>query len=118
MLLDAMILATLSVIGFAMVYKKLPRKLRKFLEKHALFTDTMALLLTYSLFGGTLTALIAGALVGIMTSMLLHIANNPDDFMFLYDTIEMMNEKINALKKYFNTYGKEYKAEKEARLAS
>ena len=44
--------------------------------KHSLLTDTAACVLTYVLFGGTVTALFAAAFVGIIVSLMLAIMNN------------------------------------------
>ena len=44
--------------------------------KHSLLTDTAACVLTYVLFGGTVTALFAAAFVGIIVSLMLAILNN------------------------------------------
>ena len=112
MISDAVTLAILTTFGFMMVYKKLPRKIRKFLEKHATLTDVIALLLTYTFLGGTLTALTAGALVGIFTSCLLYVANNPDDFLYLYDLRNFMKQKLGQMKETLNNYGTEYRERK------
>lgn len=70
-------LACLTAAGFYMVFRKMPRKVRRFLQKHALFTDAVTCMLTYALFGGTLVALFAAAWMGLMVSMLLAITANP-----------------------------------------
>lgn len=70
-------LACLSAAGFYMVFRHLPRRVRKFMQKHALFTDAVACLMTYMLFGGTLVALFAAAWMGILVSTLLALTANP-----------------------------------------
>lgn len=76
MLVNGFILATLTVSGFYLIYRKLPMRLRRFMEKHSLMTDIVACVLTYILFGGTLVALFASAWVGIMISILLALVQN------------------------------------------
>ena len=112
MLINGLTLAVLTTTGFVIVYKKLPRKIRKLIEKHSLITDAVALLLTYILFGGTLTALVAAAMVGVFVSILLHIANNPDNFMYLYDACELMKVKLNDVKNALNRVGAAYRDSK------
>jgi hypothetical protein len=112
MILDALVLATLSTIGFYMIYTKLPRSVRRFLERHSLLSDLVALILTYILFGGTLTALIAGAMVGIFTSCLLFVAQHPDDFLYLYDFADFVKRSLKSLQVALNEYGKSYREEK------
>lgn len=112
MLLDALVLATLSTIGFVMAWKKLPRKVRRFLARHGLLVDIITFLLTYFTLGSTLTALTAGAMVAIFTSMLLHISNNPNDFLYLYDLKNAMDEILNKTKTQLTEYGKQYREHK------
>ena len=76
MFVTGLLLASLTTAGFLFIYFKLPRWLRKFMEKHALLTDFLACLLTYMLLGGTLTALFAAAIMGILVSILLAFAKN------------------------------------------
>lgn len=85
---NAVTLAALTSAGFFLIYKKLPRRAKRLIVKYSLVSDIVALLLTYLIFGGTVTALIAAALVSIITSILLHIANHPEDFTWLNDTIK------------------------------
>jgi hypothetical protein len=94
------------------IYKKLPRKVRRFLEKHSLLTDLATLIAVYMLLGGTLAALVAGAMCGIMVSIMLHIANNPDDFLYLYDLKDYVSEKLAELKVTLNDYGAVYRQRK------
>ena len=118
MIQQALTLAVLSTVGFMMIYQKLPRKVRRFLEKHSLMTDAIALLLTYAFLGGTLTALMAGSMVGILTSVLLEIANNPEDWLFVYDARDFISAQIKALRATVNAYGVEYRERKLAEAAA
>jgi len=70
-------LAVLTAGGFYLIFRKLPRRVRKFMQKHVLLTDTIACLLTYLLFGGTLVALFAAAWMGVIVSILLALTSNP-----------------------------------------
>lgn len=77
MITTGLSLAVLTAAGFYMIYRKLPRRVRKFMQKHALITDSIACLLTYILFGGTLVALFASAWMGLLVSMILALTSNP-----------------------------------------
>ena len=78
-------LAVLSACGFWLVYDKLPRRVKKFMQKHVLLTDAIACFLTYSLFGGTLVALFAAAWLGIIVSIMLALTKNPSTNALLED---------------------------------
>lgn len=112
MLSTAFALALLTTGACMLVYNKLPRKARKFIEKHSLLADLAALLAVYALLGGTLTALTAGAMCGIMVSVMLHIANNADDYLYLYDLRDYIKEKLIEVKSALNSYGRIYRSRK------
>jgi len=114
MLLNGLVLATLTTTCFLVVWKKLPRKIRRFIQKQTLLCDAIALLLTYILLGGTLTALVAAAMVGLMVSGLLHIANNEQDFVFLHDYCKIVKEKLAQLKVILKEFNDGHVAKKEA----
>lgn len=109
---DALVLAILSTTGFILTYNKLPNRVRRFLRKHALLVDVATFIVTYLTLGSSLTALTAGAMVAIMTSVLLHIMNNPNDFMYLYDFIDGTKIKFAELNAFLKEYGEQYRLSK------
>ena len=112
MMSNALALASLSVVGFYLVWAKLPRKVRRLIQKYALAADLSALIGIYLLFGGTLTALLAGAMAGIIVSALLAIANSPEDYLFIYDIRDALKNYVKMAKEALNEFGKSY-AEKK-----
>ena len=112
MITSAISLAVLSTAGFVVVYKKLPRKIRRWISRHGLLADISALFLTYMLLGGTLTALMASALVGLFTSALLYISQNPEDFEYLDTIAEMIKDQLNKLKQMSKEFGQAYREKK------
>lgn len=112
MLSTAVALAALTVTGFVIVYNKLPRRLRKFIEKHSLITDLLCLIGIYFLLGGTLTALFAASICGLIISGLLHVANHPDDYLYLYDMRSFIKTKLAEAKEALNVYGQNYRQKK------
>jgi hypothetical protein len=108
MMSNAFALALITTTGFMIVYKKLPGRLRRIIERHSLWADLGALVLVYLLLGGTLTALMAGALTGIFASILLHVANHKEDFLFLYDFRDMATAVYRDALGYVRKWGAEY----------
>lgn len=113
MLSNALALAVITTAGCVIVYQKLPRKVRRFLEKYSLMTDLATLIAVYALLGGTLTALAAGAFCGLFVSIMLHIANHKEDFLYLYDLRDFLKEKAAMAKIVLNEYGKAYRTKKQ-----
>ena len=112
MLSTALSLAVLTTCGCLVLYGKLPKRIRKLIEKHSLIADLLALVGIYMLLGSTLTALFAASMCGIMISCLLHIANNPDDYLFLYDTRDFLKTQLSQAKTSLGELNEEYKAKK------
>ena len=112
MITNAVSLAVISFVGIMFLYKKLPRKIRRWLKNHPLFTDTVAFLMTYAVLGATVTALMAAGLLGILVSAMLFIANNPEEFEFLEDFTLFLKEQVNKLKKLALEFGQEYRERK------
>jgi hypothetical protein len=76
----------------------------------------VALLLTYMLLGGTLTALTAGALVGLMTSTLLYCAERPEEFEYFSDFADFVKTKLSSVKVYLQEAGQAYRQRKLAEM--
>lgn len=116
MISNAFALAAFSVAGLCFIFSKLPRKVRRWIKRHGLFADIMALILTYMLFGGTVTALMAASLAGIMTSVLLFIGQHPSEFEFLSDFFDFLKTQVNNLKQLALEFGQEYRQRKLANV--
>lgn len=71
MLMNATILAAITLVGLSILILKTPIWTQKLLVKFSFFIDIGAFVITYMIFSGTATALIAGGLVGIGMSILL-----------------------------------------------
>ena len=72
MILEAAILGGGSAAGFGLTYTRLPEAFKEFCLKHPLLTDLVATYVTYEIFGGTLTALMAAGFVSVFVSVLLY----------------------------------------------
>lgn len=112
MIFDACAMAVLATTGFYLLYQKLPRNIRRWITKHALLTDFVTMILTYWMFGGGITALMAGAMVDILVSIMLHIANHPEDFEWLFDAFRQMRAMLDKVQVYLTDINTTYKASK------
>lgn len=112
MLANAISIAVLVTSGFILLFNKLPRNIRKFITKYSLLTDFLCMVTTYYMFGGTVTALLAGAIVDLMVSALLHIANHPQDFEWLFDALQVVKDLLNKAKNMLKELNFNYKKNK------
>lgn len=112
MLSNAMSIAVMVTAGFFLLYQKLPRNIRRYIVKYSLITDFLAMVATYYMFGGTVTALMAGAIVDIMISAMLHVANHPQDFEWLFDAFKTVKELVVKFQDYLKQINQQYQASK------
>jgi hypothetical protein len=108
MLSNALTLAAFTSAGFFIIYNKLPLRIKMLMIRYDLITDFLALMLTYIVFGGTVTALIAAALVSIIISILLHIAKYPNDYIWLSDTLTNVSQLIQEGKNVMKNLNQKY----------
>ena len=94
MLFNAAVLASITFAGGCLTWHKLPRRIRRWFQKQDLITDVIMLLLAYLILGGTLTALLAAGMVGVMVSVALYIVNNPEKFEWLFEVIEATRKTV------------------------
>lgn len=99
MIANAIALSILTLIGFLIVFSKLPQWVRDFMVKHTLLTDGVAMTVTYLALGGSVTGMMSAALVGIMVSCVLKIAEGWDD------SEEIEKEILNKEEKYKHKKG-------------
>ena len=114
MLLNGIVLGTLTTFGMWLIYRKLPGKVREWLERHNLITDFAMFLGVYWLYGGTLTALFAAAVSGIQVSAYLEVKNHPDDYLWVYAGAAKVDEQLSGVKKWFRNINESYKKKIEA----
>jgi hypothetical protein len=81
---------------------------------HSLLTDFTALIATYYLFGGTLTALFAGAMCGLMVSAMLEVVNHKERYLYLYDLCDIIKRNLASANAALIEYGREYNKSKLA----
>ena len=105
----AISLALVTFFGWWIIYKKLPPKVRNFIQRHPLMADAGAALLTYGFLGGTLVALMSGGMVALMTSGALYVANNKEQFLYLDDLVEVIKEGWVKAQAALNEFGTKYR---------
>lgn len=113
MIATAVILATITTVGFFAIYMKLPKNVRKYIQKHAFFSDLLALFAIYILLGGTLTALMAAAICGVFISILLYISKNKEEFPYLEDFYQISLVVLKKVEKKLTEYTQKYRIQCE-----
>ena len=91
---NATVLAGTTFVGGILIWKKLPTALKKWLARQTLLTDVVMFIVAYVVLGGTTTALLASAMLGVMVSGVLFIANNPDHVASVREWVEKAKASI------------------------
>ena len=106
-------LGIMSVVGAWFVYKKLPRKVKKWLESHPLFTDAFCFVGIYWILGGTLTALVAASVSGLIISAYLEVMSHPDDYLWIYAGMDSLKKETSGFRTWIRDINTRYKEKLE-----
>jgi hypothetical protein len=109
MLIDGILLGTMTTFGFCLIYGKLPPWLKTWCMKHPLAVDIIISCGFYSVMGMTLTAHFAVAAMVLEVQGLLHIARNPEKFLFLQHAKMRAKEALKGLTDKVDQINEEYK---------
>src|SRR5512142_1224941 len=104
MILEGMVLGTITFAGFKMLFDKLPDKIKDFAIRHPLITDTCIVVVFYEVMGMSIVAHVAVACMSMMEFAYLGILRNPEEWGWILDYVEQGKQKImqaiEGLKKY------------------
>lgn len=102
MVTSALALAGFTICGCLIIYSKLPVKVRKFLQGHTLATDAITLLILYYLLGGTLVAMLAAAICGLVVSGFLYVTSRREQYPELFKLLELAKYYLEQMLKGLN----------------
>lgn len=97
MITTAFILGSVTMLGFWMLFIKLPKPIKDWMLKHTLATDIIACVGTYwfhAMFGSGPTVLFAAGFAALYSSIMLAIAKDKE----LSETIWAIGSKISSFK--------------------
>lgn len=97
MLVDGVLLGTFTTLGFCLMYGRLPPWMKSWCMKHPLAVDVITACGFYAVMGMTLTAHFAVAAMVLEVQALLHIARNPEKFLFLQAAKQKARESLKGL---------------------
>ncbi len=97
MLTNAVILAALSASGLVVIWKRLPNGMRQYIIRHPIQGEIAVFVITFGTLGGSLTALFAGSIVSAITSVLLHIAEHPEQYTEIIMLKDFVAQKTNSI---------------------
>ena len=78
MVLNSLLLAAITGTGLFLIFNKLPLKMRLWLHNHMLVTRFGCAVLTYTVLGGSVTALFAAAWLDLFVSVVMHLYSKPE----------------------------------------
>lgn len=96
-MIDGIFLGMMTFVGFSVMYNRLPTGAQIFAQKHPLLTDVVCAVFFYQVMGMTITAHFAVAAMSMLTMAGLHVARHKEDFVFLYDAVDLMKRKASEI---------------------
>lgn len=112
MLIDGVLLGTFTTLGFCLIYGRLPPWMKQWAMKHPLAVDIIVACGFYSIMGMTLVAHFAVAAMVLEVQVLLHIARNPEKFLFLQHAKEQARNSLRGLTDKLDQINEDYKRKK------
>ncbi len=110
MLIDGLMLGTMTTLGFCLLYGKLPPWIKEFMANHPILTEIAVSVGFYALMGMTLTAHVAVGAMILEVQGLLHIARNPDKFIFLQAAKQKAKMALKGLTDKLDQINENYKS--------
>lgn len=110
MLFEGAILGTMTTFCFCLLYGKLPPWIKEFMMNHPIATEIIISCGFYAIMGMTLTAHVAVAAMVLEVQGLLHIARNPDKFLFLKAAKDKARMALRGLTDKLDSINEDYKA--------
>jgi hypothetical protein len=109
LLLEPFLLALVVVSGSILVYRHLPKKIRKLIRALGGLVSISALVGVYYYCGRNLQALMAGLMTSVKIFALIYAANHPDELLFLYDLRDMIKKEMEFLISEVRRIAREYR---------
>jgi hypothetical protein len=112
----AVIFAGLTAAGLVFTFKKLPQKVQDFMLRHHVLTEIITTLSTMLLMGTSMTGLLGAAMVGTVTTGLLHVREHPTKYAWLHAVGARISEAADKATTTLNEWGRKDLAERNARV--
>lgn len=107
MLTTSFLLGSLSVLGFYLIFRKMSPRTRGFFTKRPVMTDLITAIVTYVIFAGSVTGLLAAAFAGIIVSVMLAARKNS----VLMAKVDELGEKYKEFVSWIETAGQDKRVE-------
>lgn len=115
MLANAVIFAGLTAAGLVFTFKKLPPKMQEYMLKHHVLTEIITTLSTMALMGTSMTGLLGAAMVGVVTTGLLHVREHPEKYAYLHVLGDWIGEKSEETTSWLNNAARKFRADRQAK---
>ena len=97
MLVDGIMMGTISVAGFGFVYSAFPDRVKEFILKHNLATEVFVAWGTYVVHAGTGTGIVAAGWAALLCSVWLRIQRNPEHKAIWDELVVVLGVAMKAL---------------------
>jgi hypothetical protein len=109
MLMEGVMLGTMTTLGFILMYGKMPPWIQEFMKNHPVITEIALVTGFYLLMGMSVTAHFAVGAMVLQVQAALYVARNPDDFLFLQDAKEKAKKALSGVFGRLKSINEEYR---------
>ena len=102
MMIEGLVMGGATTVGFYLIYRKFPVKIKAFLEKYATATEIAVTYATWLIHSGTATGILAAAWSGILVTLYMHKRHNPEKWQWFDKLIDMAKDAIKSIKDGFS----------------
>src|SRR4051812_18719296 len=111
MLFEGLFLGTMTTLGFCLMYGRLPPWMQNFATHYPLATEILLSCGFYAVMGMSVTAHFAVAAMVLEVQGLLHIARNPEKFLFLKAAKDKAKLALKGLTDKIDQINENYKSQ-------
>lgn len=99
----------ISLVIAMVASKKLPRKLRRFMQKYPTFSSLSIFFLVFYALGESLVGFTFAATLALVAKFFAYVSSNTSHFQYLIDIKESIEHTASNVRDWFKEYGKNYK---------
>jgi hypothetical protein len=101
---EGILLGVITLAGFVVLYKRLPKGIKVFLVRHPLLTDVTLAVVFYMLMGFSLTAHIACAAMTLGAMLLLEMEREPAKYQFFINLVDQAKTGYDKFLLYLQSF--------------
>ena len=97
MILEGVVMGSLTMGGLYFVYEQLPERVKDWMAAHPLLFDASSTYLTWVIHYGTATGVVAAAWAGILAHCLMYVKMHQEDYVWVNELMDSVKISVRVL---------------------